>query len=1120
MKPKFLITLMASMSLVITGCGKNKNNEPPKVDPPVDPGTDPDPEALTPEQQKNANGFELLLRTAVVGSERYEEAAVTATGSYRTAYAEEIARENVDADAVSDLVKVLPTDFSNFEAVMTFVATAEEKEALKDVVYFAVALGKSFLRAEEASNESYKTVLKYAADLIDAEGAKMHANAYSVVEPIAVATLSALDQDFQVAFNGLVKFDENVGAKQVDIEAAEVVTTKLGQIISKYAEAGEGVAYFVDFVYNAAKALGAQYIPEDYMPYVEAIDSKALVEEVFSYIGAMGYMLENLTYEEEDMSTYVIDVINLLMLNTTNGYLEAFFKVGGSLLELIGVQGARLRGVFGNVAMLLGIAPGSEVTFPGIVSSFKDVYMAFLTATSDPETGEFVFDIQAVKDAAAGIAGVLKDFGKTEAQVSSIANFVKDVAVGLVVVFGGYDPESEEDMAIATEKASVADFTDEVAALYEDVADAADFLENISPEVYDFIDALAHKDYMACLEIALPRFLDFIHSPVSYEDLMQHIGVLVYAGMDAKAHFTSEEFINKALAVVQAGYNVDAAKALVADVAGYLANLKLALTNYGEEHNVDVIKLVAHDLVAIANAAAAAFKEEGRIDEDAVMATIDEVYGVYDQVVAYVGSLAEPADPTLYVFEDLVNAILAFAQKEEKTPADYLPIYAEVVKVIYALLGANELEGSDATAFIYNSSALMGVPAILYNFFTSNEFIDSIISIYDKEHGMIDFDQLVAVIHELATYVGMVGDGEESVGSVANQIKVLIKAFLITYKGASAEQADAYVSSLDFDNPIGFFFAKVKELADLLAHIEVVYANELGLAEALQQEVLTLVGGVMNIIKNEEIAADAKVKAIVSLCVEQADEICALLGYAENAVLQYLHSEEFAAILNTVALVIARLTGQDTSGYLPEECYLPSLQPVVETLYYGLVASASYVEGAIGSIIEYAPIYAQAYELVISLLGEEIEIPEVFGVIYLLAVNQQLFTPVLALGYVGVVQLLSSFVDLEGEEPVEKDADFSEVVYGLLFWDKLPLHQFSSFRLKPLEAAMGKLYTLAEALGFAKALVGIMADKTPASLAEALGIDFAAIDTAEEFQEAWTAIIEAVFATQPEVIEG
>jgi len=179
MKKRFLLSLVA-VAMSMAGCkNKNKDPEPQTVTPstptdptdpvdPVDPGEGgggKDTEGLSPTQQASANEIKAAIQLALVYGLKYDSDDIRSIDRHLTRYAEEIAAEDVALANISDILeKATELNTQDAGAIVDFVVEAKEEGCIKDLTYFGVAFGKSYLRAVEVSDEEYGPVAKYFTD--------------------------------------------------------------------------------------------------------------------------------------------------------------------------------------------------------------------------------------------------------------------------------------------------------------------------------------------------------------------------------------------------------------------------------------------------------------------------------------------------------------------------------------------------------------------------------------------------------------------------------------------------------------------------------------------------------------------------------------------------------------------------------------------------------------------------------------------------------------------------------------------------------------------------------------------------------------------------------------------
>ena len=188
------------------------------------------------------------------------------------------------------------------EAIVKFVGDVKEEGKLKEVAYFATAAGKSFIRAEAKSNEQFGNSLTYVAGLVDAEGAKMHANVYNVVDALAGAAVEAFDKDFTDAYNGVFTYDQEKDIRQIDAANLKATVDGVANITNEFVKVESGITYLAKFLLGGLKkyAKDVLELDEETIAYVDYVDADAILGPVFDGLTFVGRNLKQLAAEENE----------------------------------------------------------------------------------------------------------------------------------------------------------------------------------------------------------------------------------------------------------------------------------------------------------------------------------------------------------------------------------------------------------------------------------------------------------------------------------------------------------------------------------------------------------------------------------------------------------------------------------------------------------------------------------------------------------------------------------------------------------------------------------------------------------------------------------------------------
>lgn len=402
MKKRFLLALIA-VSMSLAGCGK-KDNQPTDDTPTVDPGegggeeggggeggeTDP----LTPEQRSNATTIKSTLDLAIAMAVQDSE-VTRACDEYTLKYAEEVAIENVSFDKVSahidDITPII--DEPTAEAVIDLLEETKEDGSLKDIVYIAVAAGKSLLRAYSFKDEKLGDVYEFAADYLDNEEITLHENAYGLLE-------ASVDC---VSFYTSEEFVE-ISEKVFDKENHKVNFVALAQLLVKVSES---LTY-------VEKATG-------HAEYLLGLVSSCAVSYVLKWYSVIGP-------EVGKVGEVLVGVFEQLLSEEIKTLIEEFKAAESDEVALAKVK-AIILAVADAIEGLLEAEESAEVLL-GYALDFAKLVLS-LSGSSDEEIEEMFEGVSAeeisesVFGSISSLVDYLRDIGEGETESSGLVEAIK-----------------------------------------------------------------------------------------------------------------------------------------------------------------------------------------------------------------------------------------------------------------------------------------------------------------------------------------------------------------------------------------------------------------------------------------------------------------------------------------------------------------------------------------------------------------------------------------------------------------------------------------------------------------------------------------------------------------------
>lgn len=497
MKKRFLLALIAA-SMSLAGCGK-KDKTPPQDNPSGDQGgggSGGDADKLTPAQQEEANEIKLSLDSYL--GQAFESEVVVSLDSYTVAYSEEIARENVSASVISEGLGslVLLIGGEDPSAIVPFVLEQNENGKLKDILYGGVALGKSMLRGASKTAEEGKDELEFVADYLDEEGIELHKNIYGLASSTAALVSTFVSEDFVDAVGEIYDAEKN----EVSFAKLAVVMQTVGMAVLNYSRVYENVGYLADLTARGVAGFVEKFIPEseEIVEFINGLDVKGAVTQLFSYVGMAGMGIYMLSSEDSPVA-HVVDLINLALQEKYEELLTALAEDYLAYVET-DVTLAQIQAETGPIFEIC----------EGIAGKFSsEAFVAKAQAVMAAEDEEAA--VPMMKELVLAVADILEDALDAKENVSKLVEYGVDIVKCSLVAIGGY---SEEEAAAKVESFDGAEF---VNGLFDSLESAIAFMRTVGEStegyevefhaVYEVLEAVKGGDSM---EIGMAVFTGLV----------------------------------------------------------------------------------------------------------------------------------------------------------------------------------------------------------------------------------------------------------------------------------------------------------------------------------------------------------------------------------------------------------------------------------------------------------------------------------------------------------------------------------------------------------------------------------------------------------------------------------
>lgn len=1126
-KRLFLALIAASMSLA--GCDKINNTIPvdntptdnPQDDPNKDSGDeggedggDTDVDKLTPEQRENANSLKGMIELVLTLPERYENETIQECGEYTLAYAEELALQDVKAaNLVSFISKATPL-MNNLtaEAVVGLVKEIKEEDKLQDVAYFATAVGKSFLRAEEKSNEDYGKALGYLVDLMDEEGYKMHTNVYNVIDEVAGAAVLAFDADFTAAYNGAFTYDDDLDARQIDLKNFKDTIIGSANIILEVAKAKEGLKYLVNFLVGGVKRFANEVleIDEETLSFIDGINTDDILDQVFGGLQTAAFLIRGMTNVEDGVVDYAVTIANLLFARK---YMEALGKIVTDFLMFIGIESDELDEV-GELA---------SDTIGTIAGSISSVIASFVAAFTDKE-GNSAFDPVAFKAAVNGLAAKLEELTELENNIKSLDEFLVKVVELTLVKVASY--EEEEAQAVAAKF----DFSLQIEDAFEMLGGVSGLIGDLPDEFFDGVDNAVKGEYAAAFvkftNVAIYYALGFLDKADLYKDITDAIWELSDYPTVIIEHFQSDEFKTLTEGLVNEEtheVDVDKLSVVLEDVLG---QVNLVIAKKAE------VKAFIEDCVEVIEAALAKFgyeesQIEAMINEDEIFAAVDKAFALVEKAAEILGKYLDPEDHDYDVLATLIINIV-----NDIIGKNMIALVTDILTLFYTIMGVENPE--DQISEMFGALALaFAVPSSVINSFTGDDFKDAFKNISDNVNNALNIEGLVAFVK----YIGKALEPVETLNAglkyFFHQVQVLYKAYLMTYEEYESDAADAKVAvfvanfttmvksplnemllsyqmmldgtldeegaqalvdAMGFGDILDVIFAYYTSFVDYLKAFgddEDHYSEEIATLNEVNELWKEFNKEVQEVADNPELSPATKFNLIAEIVGEKGQELVKIQNLVlPSALVKFFSDPELVnSTVKALSFFFAFFCGEDVDGY--EYADIEDFLPNLDSVRFYIKAFFNYgVEKGEEDIYPYleqaAGIFAQIYKVYENFADEfNQEVNEYVALISVVFENIDLVEALLGHLFEAGVEFIMTFDSVDGY------LDFSEMVYRWIFFNEVPLNKWLEEDFDALKLALADVYAIADKLGMAEKLVEYLGAR--------IGGETEEIDTAEEF---------------------
>ena len=1030
---------------------------------------------LTPEQRDNATGSEMLIKAVL--SLNYEQEEIESCNSYILAYSEEIALAGANISGIFNKLMGLDLNNFNFDAntIMGLLESLQKDELLDDTAYFAVAAGKSVLRVQESKDEENGAAYKYAADLLDKEGIKVHENASELINTLFDAALLVSSEAFIADLNAIYE------SNQINFEKLSVVISTLDLALAKVSSSYESVSYFANLIVDGLVEYSKEnkLLDDETLEELEKTDTQEIVDGLFSAIDEIRTYLPYIS-GNDSVGAYIVSLVNLVLAENFAGLAAKLFT---DYMGLIGVaKEDYMQGLSALFASVIVIPNAFKVLSEQLSASFFD-----------EEEGMYSLE---------KLQGIFSTSGEaiealSEACNSLIAfdNFLMLVVSNSLITLCNYSSEDAEKVAAQLDISMPLYFLSY--ALSEIGKEVGSFDDNILELVVD----IANEDY----EAALAKVLDLLGITEVVESISADLDAIEGKALEIYGHFASDEFAEKLYGLVDGETGeVDLAKlkALLVEISDTLMPFLEVQENVASasEILVELLKAVAQLEGATEEEAEALFADfDGEEFAENLFGGLDSFFGLinsigstdtYDLYLNEVKKaldvmLSEDAssDEILYAVIEATCAMLSsyFEVDSEKMYNLEMALKAPVaIKTMVVSMSSSESSIFDKVLLVDEYTGKVSIDESGLNDLTSGVALLALLtrSLLDYYVGAVDvIEEIVAKVN--GTYDPEAEEDPESIYAQAKAVIEMVQEKLY--------EVYAFLSDSTKVDPIISDIAKYGNLALEINYL-LNYFAEYGYVDAYSFiSVLEKLSEYIPICETEYIKTDSLegldpvIASFIDIdeieaAKEEGDthgfegreltyisEIEKLEGEDEGYVISLYRIESYEVSVVEGDITLVDIRYHVTTVYLPSlEFIALDIYAILSNLYGAKEAVSPYIDMVGAAFMEFYAMYNEN-------LGEDGErIPEIEFIKVLFDDDAALIKALVEDVSAILPDLFSAFVggDIDFSMMI-----YSSVIYGYFFSiPELPEESYKSFK-----AALVDVYNIASASGYLEAFLETLA---------------------------------------------
>lgn len=401
MKKKLLL-LTLPLTMALSGCELNLNffNFGKKTTDTAEQGGKTE-QGLTPEQKVEAGKIDNTLYDIVYSLEGEEVAE--STKAYTAKYSEEAAAHGVECDKVLRYYADLPkmNGFEDTLAFIEFLGGIKDDDGLDDLVYFAVAFGKTFINVASYLDEDFVSTGEALLEYIEEEGDELPKNIYSLVNKVLIIANKVTAPSVLEAVVNLVDDEDDIITSNL-----EKVLKTVGNALVNNADIKEPVKYVFNFALNAFDIYNENYPEEEPLigcinEGLKLIDFDKIIDTIFDGAATFGEAIANM----EDEYYYYI--------KSLGDPLEEYLYAGLGIAE-------KLTKDF-KIAVE-EISP----TVEGILGLLDDIAGKF-EQFAEAQFIQTIVESEKTKNAIVDVLFVLADFVNYESEVVTAKNIAKAI---------------------------------------------------------------------------------------------------------------------------------------------------------------------------------------------------------------------------------------------------------------------------------------------------------------------------------------------------------------------------------------------------------------------------------------------------------------------------------------------------------------------------------------------------------------------------------------------------------------------------------------------------------------------------------------------------------------------